>query len=197
MSIAKAENNTFQPTLILVGTRLGLDKITPVYWEALKASLQMPQSIGIAGYVLPPSSFLQLITASSGRPSSSHYFVGVQGPYFFYLDPHQTRHALPLPADPNEYKQQDIDSCHTRRLRRIHVKEMDPSMLIAFLIRDENDWKEWRRAVQEVQGKAVIHVADKDPVLYSQGAERDGAIDEVESFDEEEEDDVTILDTST
>jgi cysteine protease ATG4 len=49
MSIAKADNNTFQPTLILVGTRLGLDKITPVYWEALKASLQMPQSIGIAG----------------------------------------------------------------------------------------------------------------------------------------------------
>ena len=49
MSIAKSDNNTFRPTLILVGTRLGLDKITPVYWEALKASLQMPQSIGIAG----------------------------------------------------------------------------------------------------------------------------------------------------
>jgi hypothetical protein len=49
MSIAKADNNTFQPTLILVGTRLGLDKITPVYWDALKATLQMPQSIGIAG----------------------------------------------------------------------------------------------------------------------------------------------------
>lgn len=49
MSIAKADNNTFQPTLILVGTRLGLDKITKVYWEALKSSLQMPQSIGIAG----------------------------------------------------------------------------------------------------------------------------------------------------
>lgn len=74
---------------------------------------------------------------------------------------------------------------------------MDPSMLIAFLIRDENDWKEWRRAVQEVQGKAVIHVADKDPALYSQSAERDGAIDEVESFDEEDDDDVTVLDTST
>jgi cysteine protease ATG4 len=49
MGIAKPAGDTFQPTLILVGTRLGLDKITPVYWEALKASLQMPQSIGIAG----------------------------------------------------------------------------------------------------------------------------------------------------
>jgi cysteine protease ATG4 len=49
MNIAKPGGFTFNPTLILVGTRLGLDKITPVYWEALKASLQMPQSIGIAG----------------------------------------------------------------------------------------------------------------------------------------------------
>lgn len=51
MKIAKPDGVTFKPTLILVGTRLGLDKITPVYWEALKSSLQMPQSIGIAGYV--------------------------------------------------------------------------------------------------------------------------------------------------
>ena len=48
MKVAKSSGK-FNPTLILVGTRLGLDKITPVYWEALKSSLQMPQSIGIAG----------------------------------------------------------------------------------------------------------------------------------------------------
>ncbi|PFH54990.1 hypothetical protein XA68_11165 [Ophiocordyceps unilateralis] len=63
MRIANPNGRGFHPTLILVGTRLGIDKITPVYWEALTASLQMPQSVGIAG----------------GRPSSSHYFVGVQG----------------------------------------------------------------------------------------------------------------------
>jgi cysteine protease ATG4 len=49
MKVAKPDGNTFIPTLILVGTRLGVDKITPVYWEALKSSLQMPQSMGIAG----------------------------------------------------------------------------------------------------------------------------------------------------
>ena len=127
-----------------------------------------------------------------GRPSSSHYFIGVQGQYFFYLDPHQTRTALPLPEKLDQYTQEEIDSCHTRRLRRIHIKEMDPSMLIAFLIRDESDWKNWRRAVQEVQGKAVIHVTDKDPALHGIGAEREGAIDEVETFDDED-DDGTIL----
>ncbi|TAQ84604.1 hypothetical protein B7494_g7079 [Chlorociboria aeruginascens] len=172
MKIAKADGVEFKPTLILVGTRLGVDKITPAYWEALKSSLQMRQSIGIAG----------------GRPSSSHYFIGVQGPYFYYLDPHQTRTALPV----KDYTEEDIDSCHTRRLRRIHVKEMDPSMLIAFLIRNENDWKDWRRAVQEVQGMKVITVADTDPLLHGLGVEREGAIDEVESFDEEDDD--TVLD---
>ncbi|TVY80860.1 putative cysteine protease atg4 [Lachnellula suecica] len=179
MSIAKPNGAAFKPTLILVGTRLGLDKITPVYWEALKASLQMPQSIGIAGK----------LTRLRGQPSSSHYFIGVQGSDFFYLDPHQTRPALPLPDKLENYAQEDIDSCHTRRLRRIHIKEMDPSMLIAFLIRDENDWKHWRQAVQEVQGKSVIQVADQDPAVHGLGGERHGAIDEVETFDDEDNDD--------
>lgn len=49
MRIAKSEGGTFTPTLILVGTRLGIDRVTPVYAESLKASLQMSQSIGIAG----------------------------------------------------------------------------------------------------------------------------------------------------
>lgn len=57
MAVAKPDGETFHPTLILVGTRLGIDKINQVYWEALTATLQMPQSVGIAGYVsiLEPS----------------------------------------------------------------------------------------------------------------------------------------------
>jgi cysteine protease ATG4 len=49
MSIAKPDSLTFTPTLVLVGTRLGIEKVTPAYWEALRMSLQMPQSVGIAG----------------------------------------------------------------------------------------------------------------------------------------------------
>ncbi|KAK8162910.1 hypothetical protein BKA80DRAFT_273978 [Phyllosticta citrichinensis] len=169
MRIAKDSNGVFQPTLVLVGIRLGIDRVTPVYWEALKASLQLSQSIGIAG----------------GRPSASHYFVGTQESHFFYLDPHNTRPFLPLHSDVSKYTAEDIDSCHTRRLRRLHVKEMDPSMLIAFLIRDESDWSSWRSAVTEVHGKPVIHVADSEPVIHG-GQEREGAIDEVEAFDDED-----------
>lgn len=49
MKLAKVQDRTFTPTLILLGIRLGIDRVTPVYWEALKAALRLPQSIGIAG----------------------------------------------------------------------------------------------------------------------------------------------------
>lgn len=64
-------------------------------------------------------------------------------------------------------------------------------MLISFLIRDEEDWVAWRHGVSCVQGKAVIQVADKAPGLNGSGAERDGAVDEVESCDDDE--DETVL----
>lgn len=49
MQVAQPDGDQFWPTLVLVGIRLGIDRVTPVYWDALKACLQMPQSIGIAG----------------------------------------------------------------------------------------------------------------------------------------------------
>ena len=65
---------------------------------------------------------------------------------------------------------------------------MGPSMLIAFFIRDQADWEEWRREVSSVRGKSTIHIAKSEPALH-QGSEREEAIDEVESFDENEDDD--------
>ena len=96
--------------------------------------MELPQSVGIAG----------------GRPSSSHYFCASQGDYLIYLDPHHPRPALPLHQDLDSYTPADIDSCHTRRLRRIHLQEMDPSMLIAFLVKDHDDWIDWRTRIEEV-----------------------------------------------
>ncbi|KAF8461079.1 putative cysteine protease atg4 [Kalaharituber pfeilii] len=168
--VAVSADGVFHPTIILLGIRLGIDRVTPVYWEALKALLQMRQSVGIAG----------------GRTGASHYFVGVQGNYVFYLDPHQPRPILPYRQKPSDYTQIDVDSCHTRRLRRLHLREMDPSMLLGFLIRNEDDWREFRRRVAEVQGKPVIHVSDVEPSAYG-GAmgEREEAVDEVEVLDDD------------
>ena len=58
--IAMAQDGTFSATLILVGIRLGIDRVTPAYWDSLKAALRLPQSMGIAGYS-PCASFLNVV----------------------------------------------------------------------------------------------------------------------------------------
>ncbi|GJJ09389.1 hypothetical protein Clacol_003611 [Clathrus columnatus] len=72
--------------LVLVGIRLGIEGVNPIYYEGVKALFTFPQSVGIAG----------------GRPSSSYYFVGTQGDNLFYLDPHHTRPAITLRPPPEK-----------------------------------------------------------------------------------------------
>ncbi|PUU74914.1 hypothetical protein B9Z19DRAFT_392013 [Tuber borchii] len=160
-------NGVFKPTLVLAGIRLGIERITNIYYEPLAACLRMPQTVGIAG----------------GRPSSSHYFIAVQGENFFYLDPHTCRPILPFKENPRDYTEEEVDTCHTRRIRRLHIREMDPSMLIAFLIKDEADWKDWQRRISEPE-KKVIHISDSEP--SGSWAPREAAIDEVEAFEDDD-----------
>ncbi|KAG6882739.1 hypothetical protein C0995_013906, partial [Termitomyces sp. Mi166 len=86
-----------RPVLLLIGVRLGLDGVNPIYYETIK-------SVGIAG----------------GRPSSSYYFVGSQSDNLFYLDPHHTRPAVALrPAPPSSQEfettteESDVSSTYT------------------------------------------------------------------------------------
>lgn len=63
-------------------------------------------------------------------------------------------------------------------------------MLLGFLIRDIDDWKQWRKAVTAVQGgggKPVVRVGDIEPGELPEGGERPGAVDDVETFDDEED----------
>ena len=160
------DTSTFHPTLILLGTRLGIDRITPTYHAALLAALELPHSVGIAG----------------GRPGSSHYFVGHQGSALFYLDPHTTRPALPAPpVDPGAAR-----PCHTRRVRALRIADVDPSMLVGFVVRTRAELEAWRLGVEAAAaggGKAVVQVHEREP-RYASGIERAGAVDEVETWDD-------------
>lgn len=184
--LARAGTAHIQPTLILLGLRLGIEHITSVYRDGLRASLQFPQSVGIAGYVpYPKGEDAGWLTVAdfSGRPSASHYFVGVQDSYLFFLDPHTTRPTLPDRCPDEMYTPEELDSYHTRRLRRLHVKDMDPSMLIGFLIQDEADWADWKHRVQSAPGKPIIHIIAGEP-QPDQGYGRKEALDEVEVLDD-------------
>jgi hypothetical protein len=89
MSVSRDEKGTVRPTLILLGLRLGIDRITAVYWNGLKAVLQLPQSVGIAGYVMQTWSITgvyQLLKAVEQRTSVS-FSLFCSCPGFAFLLP--------------------------------------------------------------------------------------------------------------
>ncbi|KAJ1723069.1 Cysteine protease atg4 [Coemansia erecta] len=105
----------FKPTLILVATMLGIDRVNPVYYPFIQASLTLPQSAGIAG----------------GRPSSALYFAGFQGDELLYLDPHYTRPAV-LQKQNDTYEQADLATYSCSTPRRLALSRLDPCMVFGY-----------------------------------------------------------------
>ncbi|XHG09168.1 hypothetical protein AWENTII_012247 [Aspergillus wentii] len=56
-------------------------------------------------------------------------------------------------------------------------------MLIGFLIRDENDWVDWKDRVESLQGKHVVNVVSGQ-IEPNHGHGREEALDEVETLDD-------------
>ena len=148
LSTAIDNEGNFRPTLILLGLRLGIDSVNHVYWDSLKQFLSCPQAVGIAG----------------GRPSSSHYFFGYQGDYLFYLDPHYPKPTRNF-ASPEDLTADAVQDYHNKRIRKLHLKEMDPSMLVGLLIKDKADWESWKGSVIQSNAKKIIHISPEPAVL--------------------------------
>jgi len=97
----KLEQNTVwgsKAVLVLVGVRLGLDGVNPIYHESVKVS--NPPMSGALTHAQTLFTFPQSVGIAGGRPSSSYYFVASQANSLFYLDPHFTRPAIPLEIPP-------------------------------------------------------------------------------------------------
>lgn len=128
----------------------------------------------------------ELAVYRRGRPSASLYFVGVQGSHLFYLDPHETRPALAVRGN-QPYTEEELSSYHTRRLRRLNISDMDPSMLIGFLIQNQEDWVDWKSRVASTPGRPIIHISKADAQTDARPS-RAEALDEVEALDDDFDD---------
>lgn len=151
MSVARGsgKNGSFHPTLILLGVRLGIDKVNEIYYDPLKNFFDSPQSVGIAG----------------GRPSASHYFYGYQGNNLLYLDPHQPRPKLAT-TESGVLQESSIGSIHTKRIRMLNLSEMDPSMLVGFLVKNEDDFKDWKMRMTDPANKYnIINFFSSEPQI--------------------------------
>ncbi len=49
MAVARPDGQTFVPTLILVGTRLGIDKVNTVYWRRSRPHSRCPSPLALLG----------------------------------------------------------------------------------------------------------------------------------------------------
>ncbi|KAK9448495.1 putative cysteine protease atg4 [Limtongia smithiae] len=156
----ESHEKVFTPTLILVATKLGRDKIAKAYYEALRFALSIPQTVGIAG----------------GQPRKSCYIYGFQSSTFFYLDPHENRPALRyLPDDSHatgaqteysangdgllEYTPEERESTRSRKIQNVDIKDMDPSMLIGFLVTSYDDLLDWYKRMREFSKTNFIHIS--------------------------------------
>lgn len=173
MKLSKEDNNesskTFNPILLLCGVRLGVKNVNPIYWEFLKYLLKLPYNVGISG----------------GRPSSSHYFFGYQGDDLFYLDPHFPQHAILLNKEGhiNEIDKLSLmNTIHSRKLRRLNISKIDPSMLIGFLIKSNDEYNDFKDKIKSFDNnKKFLNIYDSRPShitsLSSDCSELDGFID--------------------
>lgn len=68
------------------------------------------------------------------------------------LDPLQQHYV-------NAYSAAELRTFHCERVRKMPLSGLDPSMLIGFFCRDENDWKDFRRKVEEVRHHGALRFA--------------------------------------
>ena len=126
-------NSKEKGLLVLIPLRLGVDKLNPIYYDALKTCFENKYTVGIAG----------------GRPNSSLFFMGYQGDYLLYLDPHHLRPCLALK---DSFKIHEFSSFHTNHVRFLHLESMDPSLVIGFLIKDESTFLDFSTNVTREEG---------------------------------------------
>ena len=53
------------------------------------------------------------------------------------------------------YSASDLKTFHCDRVRKLPLSGLDPSMLIGFLCKDEDDWLDFRQRAAEVRGRFV------------------------------------------
>jgi cysteine protease ATG4 len=142
----------------------------PPPWKRDAADLRTPTSPGDAKHTpVPPSPLQQQYspsfgfptTSTSSQPTESLYQQSSSLPIFYasdldyrclssnpQLDELQTNYA-------RSYLYDDLKTFHSTRILKMPFSELDPGMLIGFLCRDEEDWKDFKRKFDEVRSSAI------------------------------------------
>ncbi|KAG0173541.1 Cysteine protease atg4 [Apophysomyces sp. BC1015] len=134
-----------------------------------------------------------LKTLFRGRPNSSLYFIGLQGDELIYLDPHFSRPALET-KNLVDYTEAEFGTYHCTIPRRIHISNLDPSMLLGFYCRTEEEFDIFCEQIQEIAKRYTpIFTIEKQAPEYDEDmrSENDfGVVSEEEDNSGDIEDDL-------
>ncbi|KAF9291655.1 Cysteine protease atg4a [Mortierella alpina] len=156
----------WKPVMLLLPTRFGLDKLTAKYATNLKQLFRIPQFLGIAG----------------GRPGRSLYFVACQGDELFYFDPHFVKPRVAL----EELGKCPAPTFHCSVVRSMDILELDPSMLLGFLIRSQEDLDDLIESLDRDMERAyplLTVVDDREKPLASSPSSSSSLLDIIDDMD--------------
>eukprot|EP01125_Pyxidicula_operculata_P004912 TRINITY_DN1818_c0_g1_i5.p1 TRINITY_DN1818_c0_g1~~TRINITY_DN1818_c0_g1_i5.p1 ORF type:complete len:397 (-),score=98.07 TRINITY_DN1818_c0_g1_i5:20-1210(-) len=145
---SSSHSSTWNPILILVSTRIGLDKPNKIYFEHIRFLLSSRYCVGIVG----------------GKPRASLYFIGIQGHDIIYLDPHFVQPSIPEDKPLNG---DGLKTYHCKVPLKMPIDSIDPSLAVGILCRTEADFWDFRRTHTEFeQENAVMFSIVKDTPSY-------------------------------
>ena len=112
--------------LVLISVRLGLKKVPPEYFPAVRSFFMQILNVGIIG----------------GRPREAYFLVGMQEESLIFLDPHNTLEAVP--CDKRTIEKMHL-KFHEGIAKKIHFTKIDPSMTFGFYLKDHNDYAKFEK----------------------------------------------------
>ena len=101
------------------------------------------------------SSQYQASLSSSGSSHSHSRWQSDMDEHELGMSPRSALSGIEEDLDPlqqhyvNAYSAAELKTFHCDRVRKMPLSGLDPSMLIGFICRDESDWKDLRKKVEE------------------------------------------------
>eukprot|EP01132_Coremiostelium_polycephalum_P011613 gene11613-14219_t len=149
----------WDPLIILIPVRLGLDGLNQIYYSSLLDIFKIPQNLGIVG----------------GKPRASLYFVASQDDSLFYLDPHTVQQSLnDVDSSPQQQQQQfPLNTFFCSIPKKAHVSEVDPSLVISFFCKTKEEFLDFVERCKEMiskQENPIFSISDNAPDYQHQNS---------------------------
>lgn len=133
---AERESHAWSKRLLLfIPLRLGTNRVNPLYNYHVRQIFSLRTCLGIIG----------------GKPNHSLYFIGCFGHDVIYLDPHVAQEYVPISMwdcsslqgeGKGKKRKHPVSTYHCRSFSKMAMKEMDPSCVVGFMFRSQEEMDE-------------------------------------------------------